>query len=211
MRQLTLRVTLCAGIAVGSIHRAAAQTLPTPTVVQPGGPLVDGRRIPLANSKFESSSGGRSWDVLVEHTVNGRPRGCRRPLPRMRTSTSESCIVGEHVLSSHRLNPGSVRISELDVQRDRPSHAIDPPNEPFDRAAVDESATQLRHAGLRNPIVWSDDELGARSAEGACDFRSQLLAQNVDRIGVVDRHAVTILEQWRGTRTFWTHLMANLE
>ena len=72
MRQRILGA-LCAGIVAGPINHAAAQTVRPATVVQLGGSLVDGQKIPLANSKFESSSGGHSWDVLVEHTVNGQP------------------------------------------------------------------------------------------------------------------------------------------
>lgn len=113
--------------------------------------------------------------------------GSRKRVPssdaRRRQASSDSA-------SSEPLNPPCPRhISELDTDFDLTAHSVDSSNQPLHRAAANDAATQLRHAGLGYSIGGGNDELAAGAAEGACDFLSELPPQRVDRICWVNGHA----------------------
>jgi hypothetical protein len=102
---------------------------------------------------------------------------------RRRQASSDSA-------SSEPLDPPRpLHISELDTDFDLTAHPVDSSNQPLHRAAANDAATQLRHAGLGYSIRGGNDVLAASAAEGACDFLGELLPQRVDRICWVNGHA----------------------
>ena len=58
---------LLASFMTAGLHAQA------PTIIVPGSPAVDGRKIPLANSRYKSTMGGRSTDVTRDTIVDGKP------------------------------------------------------------------------------------------------------------------------------------------
>jgi hypothetical protein len=59
---------------------------------------------------------------------------------------------------------------------------MDAAHEPFDGAAIDGAATELRHPRLPNAEVGRDDVLALRTAERSRDLRGELPPDKVDRI-----------------------------
>jgi hypothetical protein len=59
---------------------------------------------------------------------------------------------------------------------------MDAAHEPFDGAAIDDTATELRHPRLPNAEVRCDDMLALRAAERSRDLRGELPPDDVDRI-----------------------------
>jgi hypothetical protein len=58
-----------------------------------------------------------------------------------------------------------VRVAKSDVDSDGAAEVMDAAYEPFDAAAIDHTATELRHPRLPNAEVWCDDMLALRTAE----------------------------------------------
>lgn len=59
---------------------------------------------------------------------------------------------------------------------DGTTELVDPANQPFDAASIDDAALELRHPGLRNAVARRDGVLRART-QGAHDLARQLAPQ----------------------------------
>lgn len=67
-------------------------------------------------------------------------------------------------------------VPNRDADFDGTTELVDPSNQPFDAASIDDAALKLRHPGLRNAVARRDGVLRART-QGAHDLARQLAPQ----------------------------------
>jgi hypothetical protein len=105
-------------ISVVLSRTAAAQT---PQIVTPGSGAIDGRRIPLANSRYKSTMGGRSTDVMRDTVFNGQPALLRiLTVTRPNATTIDTILLMRSTLApvwKHAYAPGQITFTEFHGNR----------------------------------------------------------------------------------------------